>query len=209
MSVSFSQLLNIRVTLAKYLPFNFGFFGSQMILNSCAFNCTLCSTTSAVLCFIVVQDFLGLEITLAPSWYTRASTVLNCSSSPLIHNIPIFVEMLSLTSLVDAFLFGSLNWTLWLPKIGVSGTNYSWSTIFFRRSASFCGDDDYVMLGVQAVAPLLTLTVPGTVLKTTCFNKATCCWFKLAISAMVVAVFGLINSWSSTLLKFFSLNFSM
>ena len=57
------------------------------------------------------------------------------------------------------------------------------------------------ILGVHAAAPLLTLTVPGTVLTTASLNKAACCQLMLATSAEAVSVFGPFLSCSSASLS--------
>ena len=81
MSISLSQLLNIRMALAKYPPFNFEIFDSQIFVNSCAATSKLCSAASAMLCFNPVWDFLGFGTGLGPGWYTGATVGIIGSSS--------------------------------------------------------------------------------------------------------------------------------
>ena len=98
----------------------------------------------------------------------------------------------------------------WFPEldlltsctVGVSGTGGSWSTISSRMSASPSSDN--VILGVQAAAPLLTLTVPGTVSKTAFLNTAACCQLMLTISAEAVVILGLISLSSASVSRVFA-----
>ena len=146
-----------------------------------------------MLCFNTYRDFLSFGTGLDLRRYTGTYTGLIGSGST--QDIPIFGGTSPPTIGMDACHIGSLNQTFWLPTIWVSGTGGSLSTISSRMSASFsssCG----VILGVQAAAPLLTLTVPGTVLKTAFLSKAPCCQLMLAISVEAVAVLGLATSCS-------------